>query len=53
MRAVLIWCALSAMILLGALCLKSLPQHVQGAGLMAALTIATAIMFLKVCRGSK
>jgi hypothetical protein len=52
MRPILAWCGITAALLLAALFIKSLPDDVEGAGLTAVLFLVTALLMVKVCRGS-
>lgn len=53
MRSFIIWCVLCTCLLLGALWLASIPNNLKGAVLMGTLFLVTAMMFLKIMRGSK
>lgn len=53
MRAFIMWGLLCGCILTAALYLKSVPQHVQGAGFMLALFLVTAGLMVKFTRGSR
>lgn len=53
MKALLIWIAICTTILMCAACLAMLPSNAKGAVIMGTLFLVTAMMFLKIMRGSK
>lgn len=53
MKSVLFWCGLSAAIILTVLLIKCCDPEYQGALLAGALLLANALIFAKVCIGSR